>query len=591
MTQDTGRSERAVEKDRLIESIYRIALDPQSYDAFMELWAGYVSARLADTDPDSAGEDMVAADTHELSGHFQIATSLLDKTMPPPTPLDAPRTDRLHGAAGENGAPRFLLDCNGRIVWHNAAAQRLLQLDRSSTIDRLQADDESRARLAQLCEGLKQTGHKRRSLPVVVGLRLPERGDTLHFQAQAMPNGDIDEVVLVAPMGAGWPAGMEILLRDDFGLTPSEAEICEQVADGLPAAGIASLRGSALATVRTQLKRIMAKMRVASQPELVRLLHLLMRLAETHREEPSRTAPAGTELRHVRLPERRMPVVRFGPETGDPVLFLHGMLDGVEISRDCAALLNTLNLQLICPVRPCFGGAEEDRGPTRTAPQRLAADLQILIGHLRLSRVVLMGHMAGSVYAFAAAAAVPAGQLAGVVNVAGGVPILSPAQLSSMAPRQRLVAYTARYSPAFLPFILRAGIRQMRAGGERRFLLSLYENAPQDLAVAMEDEIQRILLGGYRFSVAQGHRAFEIDSAQVVHDWSALVRASRAPVRLIHGRHDPVVSIASVHDFAAGDPGRITVQEVPDCGQLVFYKRPAIALRAARSLFGHAPPS
>ncbi len=569
-------SARPTEHDRLIEAIYRIALDPQSYDDFMDRWGGYVNRRLLSrADTKSAPEP---ANAPELTSHFAIATRLLDQTMPPPTPLDS-RSDGT-GDGDTRGAPRFLIDRAGRIVWHNVAAERLLGLRRGSTMDDLPLDPGPMAALRRLTDALGEPRRAGRTLPLMLMLPLGDAGEVMHAQAEVVPDGTSDEVVVVAPLTTHWPAAMTTLLRDDFGLTPSEAEICEWIARGHSAALIAEVRTSALATVRTQIKRIMAKMHTAAQPELVRLLHLLMRLADSHPGGIAATPPAGPDVREIRVGDRRMPVDLHGPEGGAPVIFLHGMLDGTGITPECAAVLHRLNLRLVCPNRPFFGAAEGDRGPTATAPARLARDIARLIHDMGLKRPVLMGHMAGAVYAYATGAELE--HCAGIVNVAGGVPMLGPGQFTAMAPRQRLVAYTARYSPSILPFIIRAGIRQMRTGGERRFLLSLYENTPCDLEIATRPEVQEILRAGYRFAVAQGHRAFEIDSQHVVQDWSALAQTVQVPVRLVHGVGDPVVTIQSVRDFATRHGVELT--EVEGAGQLVFYKAPEIVLGAARAL-------
>ena len=63
--------DQGTRKDQLIEAIYRIALDPQSYDTFMDHWDDYVADRLGDADA-----------TAELDQHFAIASRLLEETIP-----------------------------------------------------------------------------------------------------------------------------------------------------------------------------------------------------------------------------------------------------------------------------------------------------------------------------------------------------------------------------------------------------------------------------------------------------------------------------------------------------------------------------
>ncbi len=308
----------------------------------------------------------------------------------------------------------------------------------------------------------------------------------------------------------------------------------------------------------------------------------MRRLAERH--DLQRDASLGPEGRIVtaRVGTRRLDVELHGPEDGDPVIFLHGMLDGTALTRKSQELLSGHNLRFICPHRPSFGQSDPDPGDFSDAPQRFAGDLKQICGQLGVSDPVLVGHMAGSVYAFAAAAVCDP---RAVVCVSGGVPITSRQQISAMTRRQRLVAFTALHAPNMLPYVLRAGIHQLKNGGDKRFMTSLYENAPVDFAVTQDPEIRWLILDGYQFSVRQGHQAFEIDSQQVVRDWSHLVEASQAPVHLFHGAHDSVVTVESVRAFAGrlGERARVTVLEAS--GQLLFYKEPRVVLERLRHIF------
>jgi pimeloyl-ACP methyl ester carboxylesterase len=199
--------------------------------------------------------------------------------------------------------------------------------------------------------------------------------------------------------------------------------------------------------------------------------------------------------------------------------------------------------------------------------------------HLGIASCPVIGHMAGAVYAFAAAARLGS-RITHIVNVAGGVPIVSTTQFALMTPRQRVVAHTARFAPRLLPLILRAGIALLDSGGDRAFMKALYASAPVDFNVANHPEVFAILRDGYRFTVAQGHRAFEIDAHQVVQDWTELAESSNQQVLLLHGRCDPVVGTQTVRDFATRLGGRAELVEHATQGQLLFYADPGFVLDA-----------
>jgi DNA-binding CsgD family transcriptional regulator len=63
-------------------------------------------------------------------------------------------------------------------------------------------------------------------------------------------------------------------LRDMYGLSAAEADVCWRIANGETPADIAANMGSTRETVRSQIKRIFAKTGTNRQPDLVRLVLL-----------------------------------------------------------------------------------------------------------------------------------------------------------------------------------------------------------------------------------------------------------------------------------------------------------------------------
>lgn len=553
---------------RLVHSVYQIALEPQSYDVFMDHWDSHVSRAL---DALLELQDRSDLDDPEILAHFNTAFGILEELgRRPQEPLR------------EGRGPRLLLDRAGAVVWCNAAAVQSFGLS-------------ARARIEDLASHLHDPGAVRRLLAdmatAVPGdasanrlLRLDLEEGPLFLLARPITDREGQPLILIEPLLGDWTPEMDQLLGSAFALTEAETAVAAGLAEGFTPTELARRRGVSVLTIRTQIKSLLAKTGAAGQSDLIRLLVSISRVVDRTLEdddEPARPAICLTPR------GRQIPVELFGTPSGIPAIFLHGMLDGCSATPRIEHALNRHGLRLVAPVRPGFGTAAPDAGHITTAPKRFAEDIEGLMDRLRLRQVVLIGHMAGALYAFAVAARLGP-RVAGIVNVAGTVPILSNAQFASMSRRQRLVAYTARYAPAALPFVLRAGIRQLDFDGERNFMKALYETSPYDLAMIAETDIYRSLRRGYRFTVAQGHKAFETDGYHVVRDWSELVRASTVPVRLIHGRHDPVVSSASVEAFAKRLGSRAQLTMVEECGQLVLYKTPDTVCAAAADLASQA---
>lgn len=563
----------------LVESIYRIALEPHTYDSFMGRWDAFVQDRLSALD--LLRSEAGTMETSEIATHFEIAERLLEQTRTVgEAQAPAPETKTASGPD-----PQFLIDSSGVVVWSNAAAARTFQLKRTTRFDDLGLPDRYHTALAQRIAALgTEAEHGDPPLifqmPAVAASDGLVVGDMVHLQAQRLHEKLGSDLLLVGPLVAHWPPSMPGLLMKTYGLSQSECEICELLSRAHRPKDVASYRKSSIATVRTQIKSLLVKTGCGSQTELVRLLHLLMRVAENH--GPSRPAAPISQGKMTTIlldSGILMPVEVHGPANGKPVIFLHGMLDGASLTLQLREALALRGFRFICPTRPWFGNAEPDYGPMDTAPARIGTDLREMCEKLGIRNAIVLGHMAGSVYAFASAAKAPE-HIDAIVSVSGGVPIVSRSQFADMSHRQRIVAYTARYTPSLLPFVVRAGINQINSGGTERFMQSLYADAPIDMQVLADPEVSRIVLEGYKFATRQGHSAFEIDSYQVVRDWSHLVAGSDVPVKLIHGAHDPVVSAKSVRDFARHLGNRASLEIFEDAGQLLLHQFPERVLDA-----------
>ncbi len=545
----------------------------------MGRWDAFVQDRLSALD--LLRSEAGTMETSEIATHFEIAERLLEQTRTVgEAQAPAPETKTASGPD-----PQFLIDNSGVVVWSNAAAARTFQLKRTTRFDDLGLPDRYHTALAQRVAALgTEAEHGDPPLifqmPAVAASDGLVVGDMVHLQAQRLHEKLGSDLLLVGPLVAHWPPSMPGLLMKTYGLSQSECEICELLSRAHRPKDVASYRKSSIATVRTQIKSLLVKTGCGSQTELVRLLHLLMRVAENH--GPSRPAAPISQGKMTTIlldSGILMPVEVHGPANGKPVIFLHGMLDGASLTLQLREALALRGFRFICPTRPWFGNAEPDYGPMDTAPARIGTDLREMCEKLGIRNAIVLGHMAGSVYAFASAAKAPE-HIDAIVSVSGGVPIVSRSQFADMSHRQRIVAYTARYTPSLLPFVVRAGINQINSGGTERFMQSLYADAPIDMQVLADPEVSRIVLEGYKFATRQGHSAFEIDSYQVVRDWSHLVAGSDVPVKLIHGAHDPVVSAKSVRDFARHLGNRASLEIFEDAGQLLLHQFPERVLDA-----------
>lgn len=553
------------ETPKLIDLVYASTINPHRYDDLMACWQVHLDETLVSPTEQQAGDSQA-----EIERHFNRAFAILER-------LGRQDTEgRSFGALVDGESrPAVLVEPSGRIIAVNGRARALFGVSSGDTIDALSLEAAGLANVRKALARIAREPPGR--LLTVTRLLSPSDGTTPIVALTRAPMVGDRPVALLSVADIEWSERIGELLRQVFGLTPAECQIARGVIAGLPPERLALERGRSEQTIRTQTKSVLRKLELRNQAELVRMIAGLMQM-DAAPELMSPASRIGADGRTTLMlgGSRLLDVSVVGPAGGRPVLFIHGMLDGHGVTSAARTLLDERGIRLICPVRPNFGRSSSD-GDAAGAPQRFAADLAAVLDHLGIASCPVVGHMAGSVYAFAAAARLGP-RITSIVSIAGGVPIVSTSQFATMTPRQRVVAHTARFAPKLLPLILRAGIALLDSGGDQAFMKALYASAPLDFKVANQPEVFALLREGYRFTVAQGHRAFEIDAHQVVQDWTEVAGSSQQRVLLLHGRSDPVVDMQTVRDFAARLGDRAELVEHPSQGQLLFYADPAFVL-------------
>jgi len=583
------------EKARLIGSLYEVVLNPEHYNAFMQDWARYIEnvAQLPGVWQSLGGEGAELLNDPEVEAHFKRAFALFERMG---------RGEVNSGPDEAARVPMARLERRGVVSAATAQAETLFGRNPDMSAICAALEDESAERLRVFMASFERVPVSGRF--AVLSLA-DKSSSTLEALPAALPpellaGGLIAVVTCRAPSGdgfvaelrslsLGWTASMSEILADSFRLSPRETELVHALTQGGDLQSIAERKGRSLNTLRAQLKSVFAKTRTSGQSELMRLVAVLVLHGPISEHRTGPRPETGQELRIDLGEDRYMPVHLMGPEDGLPVVFVHGMLEGLGIMQHIGSALRAEGLRLIAPVRSNFGQSMHDPRIVE-APNQYARDLGVVLEALDVKRCIIVGHMAGAVYAFAAAARLK-GVIAGIANVSGCVPVRSIEQFSSMTPRQRAVAYTARFAPKLLPAVLRAGIARIDSSDPNSFMLPLYPKGSPDREVIEYPRIAASLVDGYRFTVAQGPCAFQIDAWQLTRDWSALVLGSDCPVLLTHGGADPVVTAKSVHEFAEAHP-RVALNELDGDGQLIFYRHPRRVVSAiaehARACLGVA---
>lgn len=561
MADDPSLSNR--DSSDLLKQIYQLAVDPDGFDQFLELWEEHVTAQAVALAEDQAVDDADVSAGTDLSDHFELAAEILRRQ-------GRSWDDAVQIMRRSSSRAAILLDRAGRVVWFNGAAGRQLYVTSGQTLTDLPLTEADRDDLRDWLEFLDSPVEQ--SAPLLA-VRMTAT-DAPMMTLRAIRDSQDTPFALLTDILPEWPIGLEPVLISK-GCSTAEIDISRQVFDGHDAAEIAERRGRSVATVRTQMKSVMAKLGVHSQ---VKLARVLVSLAFAAGQMQHVTDLHGQSRQLIRLPHRECLVYFAGPQTGRPLLYLHGMMEQPMFTPAVLAELAKRNLRVISPVRPNFGDAPADASGPEQAKQAAVRDVVELVEQLELSDPIVVGHLAGSVYMYDVALAL-GDRLGGLVSLSGGAPIRSRAQLDEMSRRPRLMAYTARYTPRLLPFVLRAAVRELDHRGVRRLMHQIHELSEPDLAALSDSDVFHRLTEGYRFAIAQGHRAFEVDAYHVVRDWEPAARAVPVPIHFIHGADDGINRLHRIEAFASNLPNA-TLSVIPDGGQLILFTKPGKVLDA-----------
>lgn len=171
------------------------------------------------------------------------------------------------------GQPIFLLSSSGRLVHANAAAERLLNGRAGLVLKQgvLSATWPAAARdiHAAVARAVAQTA------PVAGAVAVPlANGEQLRLSVIAVPDAakGTRNVLLTALEAPRSDQTIQARLRDFYGLSAGEASIAAMLAGGDSPLEIAEQRGVSIATVRTQIKAVAAKLGCHRLTDIVRIV-------------------------------------------------------------------------------------------------------------------------------------------------------------------------------------------------------------------------------------------------------------------------------------------------------------------------------
>lgn len=554
---------------KLIHSLYDFLSDPDTFEAFLER----LNDRFDHLETLSLQapylEDAISAQPNdsEIDHHFLRASQIFDRIGL----QAAPDLDEQPPALPETAT--VLLDPNGVVLDANAGAVHLLNADKGSNFSTLTTDPETGRTLFDEFPRLDDN-----DLPELVVLLAASDTDGAHrrlFTLSKLRNGAGPVPIRLTAIDFGWNPAAGVSASYSFGLTTAELDILRGIVEGKDFAALAAERKRSLQTVRTQAKSLLRKTGARSQAGLIRLFAGIT-LSQKPSEQMSSQVGIQDQndtVQFIGLADgRRLQVDTFGPESGQPIILLHGLFSGTNLTAQTLAFLHTHNLRILAPWRPGYAGSNALKKVPIASPDTHAADLVSILDHFELPTAIVAGRFTGAIYAAAAAQRHPE-RFSCCVLISPTPPIRHHNQLSEMNGWQKLFAYAICYFPAAIPVLVR-GMHQFLFRKEtRKFMEGFYVKPDADRVLRTNPEIIGIIETGVAETFRQGTGAHEADLMLTGSDWSRFLEDIKTNVLVLHGEDNPVDRVNQIRDLLDLYPA-LTMRTFPGQGQLFVHDRP-----------------
>lgn len=370
--------------------------------------------------------------------------------------------------------------------------------------------------------------------------------------------------------------------RAIYRLTEAEAAVTAGFAGGASLDVIARDRQVSLETVRAQIKSIKKKTGVRDLPGLMRLLCGLASVGFSP-DVPLHLgldcSLDGTRAGSMRLPDgRRFDYLRQGAVNGEPVLLLHNLPYGAQLTRAAARYATQLGLSIVAPLRAGFCHSDPSQvHDTEALLDQSSDDMRHLMDHLGIARTRLIGHAAGATQAIRFATRYPE-RVSSILIVTRG-PVWNKAWLRDVAPHHRAQSIIMRHMPGAGRLLMGATLKHFNRYGARDYSVRATRSSPSDLAAHDDPEFLDLIGRGVTIGLRQGPEIFCREWALMELDLTGEARLLPHPIRLIYGAEDPLLLPVFAERFAAAVP-KTQLIRVPDAGHFLFYTHPREMLDA-----------
>lgn len=577
----TARQIRALSQEQTIAAIYETVIRAELCDRFTrpseDEVAGFSeSAAVHQRPPRRIDPD--------LKAHFVRAAEILEQLWV--------RSGRPKPAQFFEGSDNYwiLLTTSGKLCRASRAARATWRGGEESGPDDRGADDSeptdldltdpAQARIAQCLSQLRQQ-QNREATPEI----LPTADSSRKLMCRTVQCGvglQATYGLMIEALDFCWSSRAEEMLSATFALHQQEIQLLAGLLDGKALSDMANPTHGEIASLNAQLETIVAKSGAPGLAEMFRLFcFLIAEVCSDERIARGEVAPAEGQIEISG--DTNMQFFKLGAETGQPVIFLHGLVDGIAGVQRLQSQFRTGGFRVYAPLR-CGYGQSGPVPPVECGIDVFIDQLETLIERENLRRPILLGHRGGAAFTHIAARRLR-DRVAGAVIVSGVSPVRKMSELSALTGYYRIMASAAAFGPGLMPLAVKLWARSVRRNGPMTLLRQKSRPAGKRMDQHSDPQLAALLQTSHDLTLHQGGAGLMADAHWIVSDWCRHIDGHSAPVVYLHGADDQVTSVDRLQQAMAGRKN-VQVRLCRDGGSMLLYSRPELVLAALEELAG-----
>ena len=554
----------------LIKLVYTIAVEPHKLHLMQKvldekLQEIYASSEAGLEDQSQSPSQLF----QDIEVHFQHAMDLLERKG-----RDGQKNSVAVNIINTDPQPAALIFPNGIVMHANAAAKELCNFVEGRRVPPDVFDPKISRKFFKDLRSLTRL-KERKLIGVYQGSRLDD--SPIKFTLAKAEDIEGRAIGRITCMTLSWNEKIGRQFMESFDLTPIEKEITRSIVSGNSLSDLAKSRNRSLGTVRNQLKKLLSKLELRSQTELMSLYSSFSQIthmpydfggAQPFLEETSRL-----HFKMERTNGLNLSYEIVGAQNKNPVLYLHPIIGGTGLSDEMRHEIEARSLRMVMPWRPYFYDTDES-GPIETITERYAEDMELLLDKLEINQCVVLAGNEASMYAYAIAQHMPE-RIKGMVITAGAIPFSTPEQFKLMSPQQRIPHFLAKHAPGMINMYVRAVLAMFDAGYDEEYIYRFFEGSNADLELLQSKDFKDLIRAGVSFAFTQGHKSVSTELILGASDWGYLTEHIQVPVRLVSGRDDQEFPVQTLETFIADKPG-FELKIVETAGTFVIYNKPQV---------------